>query len=348
MDPIEVGQEIVGTDEVPPGAVDDFDGGLLAGRCGSREVHHDRGIEVFVVVVHDRDVEGAVDVARRRHDHVVDVRLLQEVRDGGRVDRRVEVHQESRARGIGHTAPSHAPSGSSSSMLGMAAWFRDDAVVSAPPPGVTVLLVDDHRAITEAVASALRSEGFEASVAPSVDAASVLEAAEQLRPGVALVDLFLGEGVDGADLVEPLRERGAAVVVLSGLAADDRRGVCLRRGAAAVLDKSLPFDELVAVIRAVAAGEPAMRPAERDRLLAAAAEADAVDLRRQDLFGELTARERTVLGHLAAGRSATDIAERDGVKLSTVRSQIQSILHKLDVPSQQAAIALAHRERFEP
>ena len=57
----------------------------------------------------------------------------------------------------------------------------------------------------------------------------------------------------------------------------------------------------------------------------------------------LSARERIVLIHMMDGIGAEEIAERDYVTVSTVRTQIRSILMKLGVKSQLAAVAYAYR-----
>ena len=57
----------------------------------------------------------------------------------------------------------------------------------------------------------------------------------------------------------------------------------------------------------------------------------------------LTDRERVVLIHLMDGLSAEQIAELEFVGVCTVRSQIRSILQKLHVKSQLAAVAYAYR-----
>ena len=65
-----------------------------------------------------------------------------------------------------------------------------------------------------------------------------------------------------------------------------------------------------------------------------------IPLRRLDW---LSNRERVVLIHMMDGMSACDIAACDYVTVSTVRSQIRSILMKLGVPSQLAAVAYAYK-----
>ena len=65
-------------------------------------------------------------------------------------------------------------------------------------------------------------------------------------------------------------------------------------------------------------------------------------------FEQLTMREREVLAALVDGLSAEEIAETQYVALTTVRSQIRSVLQKLGVRSQLAAVAHANRVGWEP
>jgi DNA-binding CsgD family transcriptional regulator len=61
----------------------------------------------------------------------------------------------------------------------------------------------------------------------------------------------------------------------------------------------------------------------------------------------LTASERRVLFYLTTGRSAQDIADELVVSVTTVRSHIRSILRKLGVKSQLAAVAIANSQDFD-
>jgi DNA-binding NarL/FixJ family response regulator len=111
---------------------------------------------------------------------------------------------------------------------------------------------------------------------------------------------------------------------------------CVAQGAAVVLD----LDELQAE-------------------LSHAAEAPTVDNSWDGLVGGdripqpmealvlLTASERRVLFFLTTGRSAQDIADDLVVSVTTVRSHIRSILRKLGVRSQLAAVAIANSQDFE-
>jgi DNA-binding NarL/FixJ family response regulator len=65
----------------------------------------------------------------------------------------------------------------------------------------------------------------------------------------------------------------------------------------------------------------------------------------EDRLERLTRREREVLAELAQGHRAQAVADRSVVSLATVRTQIRSVLTKLEVGSQLEAVALYRRAR---
>ena len=229
---------------------------------------------------------------------------------------------------------------------------RGRAPRSTGPP--TVLVVDDHELVRAALVTALRAEGIPAYACTSTTVRGILEEARAHPPGIALLDLDLGHGPDGApvygvEAVAPLRANGWAVVVVtaSGGARQGCTAAAVAAGAIGQVPKSASFDALVeAVLRAVA-GAPLLSERERrewierDRCERAAAG------RRTRLLSRLTGREWAILEQLADGHRAVDIAETSVVSVATVRSQIRSILAKLEVTSQleAAAILRAHQSR---
>jgi DNA-binding NarL/FixJ family response regulator len=172
--------------------------------------------------------------------------------------------------------------------------------------------------------------------------AALLSAVTRLRPRIVLLDLDLGHLGDGVRLIAPIARTGAHVVVVTASAERGRWGECLRYGARKVLTKSRPLNEILATIRRLNQGLPVMDPHERDELLQAwhqeRQEHHELRLRLQ----RLTAREREVLGHLMEGHTVRDIARLSVVSEATVRTQVKSILAKLEVTSQLAAVGLAN------
>lgn len=170
-----------------------------------------------------------------------------------------------------------------------------------------VLVVEDHSLLAQSLVVALNIVGLEhTEVVEELSPSGVLAHAARFRPDVVLLDLHLGPGFSGLQLVEPLAKRGARVLVMT---ADQDRTALARA-------------ELLASLH------------EED--------SDQTATTTQRL-STLTRREGEVLNGLLLGHNADQIANEQVVSLATVRSHIQSILRKLGVNSQLAAVVLAQR-----
>ena len=203
-----------------------------------------------------------------------------------------------------------------------------------------LLLVEDHPLLADSLRHCLMAEGYDVEVAPVGSRAEVLGAASRLLPDVVLLDVDLGEPIgDGATLVGPLTVLGAIVVVVSGTTEPSRVAACVEQGAAGFVPKSRPLDELVIAVADAIADRPLLSDEERSRLRGELQTAR----RRQAALERLTRREAAVLAGMMEGKSVVSIARDAFVSEGTVRSQIRSILTKLDVNSQLAAVAVARR-----
>jgi DNA-binding NarL/FixJ family response regulator len=221
---------------------------------------------------------------------------------------------------------------------------RAERTVSA-----SVLIVEDHALLADGLARSLQRSGMVAEVADGSSCSSIVEAAHRLRPDVVLLDLVLGDDVGlSVPMIPELRATGAQVLMLTGATDPVLLGSCIEAGASGLVSKSEGFDEVLDKLMRAVRREPTLSPAERDRMLGTLRDRRAEERARTLPFERLTGRERVVLGALMDGASAEEIAKASFVSLATVRSQIRSILEKLGVHSQVAAVALAHRARWEP
>ncbi len=211
-----------------------------------------------------------------------------------------------------------------------------------------VVVIDDHELFSTALTMALRGQGLDADTVPVADLAELLN-----RPpaaaGVVVLDLDLGrdeQGIyrHGADLVGRLRERNWSVLVVSGSVDQPGVAAAIAGGAIGSVPKSSSFEVLLRTIITAALGEPVMSEAEHR---------DWVDQHRRYLAREralsrrlarLSRREREVLELLTEGQRAAAIADRLVVSMPTVRTQIRSILTKLEVSSQLEAVALLRQQ----
>ena len=112
------------------------------------------------------------------------------------------------------------------------------------------LIVEDDAAIREAVALALRDEGYE--VRAEADGSAALESAERFRPDVAIIDIRLPPGPDGFDVARSLREgRDVPVMFLTAADALDDRLTGFAVGADDYIVKPFSMAEFLARLRAV-------------------------------------------------------------------------------------------------
>jgi DNA-binding NarL/FixJ family response regulator len=210
------------------------------------------------------------------------------------------------------------------------------------PNGATVVVVDDHSLVAGALAMALRGRGIGAT-AVEPGAISGLVAAPAPAGGLILLDLDLGSGLDGAELVPRLRRAGWRVLVVTGSRDEARIATAVASGALGWVSKSAPFDELVDAAARAATGHSLLTDGERARLQALATSSVAATQASRDRWERLTPRERQIVDRIVLGRRPRVIAEEFVVSVATVRTHIRSILAKLEVGSQLEVAALARQ-----
>lgn len=209
-------------------------------------------------------------------------------------------------------------------------------------PGLCVLILDVHRMVSTALRTALQSAGLDAHELAVSDHHRILADAAHHPAAVVLVELALGAdpGGETIELIAALTRQGHRVWVVGEHL--NTAAAAIAAGAIGVVSKSVPLASLLATLAVAAAGRPVMTCADRDRWLARHhldCEHAAQRARRLD---RLTPREHQVLALMASGHRAAWIAEHFVVALPTVRTQIRSILLKLDVGSQVEAVALIY------
>lgn len=214
-----------------------------------------------------------------------------------------------------------------------------------------VTIVEDHHLFAEVLDAALTLQGHQVRripIVPGFTRGQVLARTLRSRPRIVLLDLDLGGGLEGKHLVAPLVRASVQVVVLTGSLDEARWGDCLQHGARTVLPKTAPLNTVLRTIRLIEEGKPVLDRAERDRLIAAFHRQRNSEDAALSRFERLSRRECEILGQLMAGKPVAEIARRSYVTEATVRTQVKSILAKLEVSSQLMAVGLAHRAGWQP
>lgn len=209
---------------------------------------------------------------------------------------------------------------------------------------IRVVIVDDHQVFVDALATRLSDEPDITVVGKAMTTAAALGIVSGTDCDVVIVDLFL-QGEDGLALAHEILDRlpDVSIVVVTGADDDSRVLDAVRIGVRGWVSKVAPVTTLLSALRGVAAGETHIPADMLTGVLVQLNSQGHANASYGEAIRLLTNRELEVLSCLVEGRSRNEIGEILHVSPNTVRTHIQSILHKLNVHSALAAVAIARR-----
>ena len=207
-----------------------------------------------------------------------------------------------------------------------------------------VLVVDDHRVFADALAGRLADE-------PDLEVAATANTVEEVwavleRQEVDLVTLDLDlAGQDGLALAGEILQRRPAIgiVIVTGTSVEDRVLEAVQMGVRGWVAKSGSVDALLSALRGAAHGETRLPAEVLSRVLGTLSAHNGASTPEAEALSRLTQRELDVLRCLMEGLSRNEIGAMLHVSPNTVRTHVQSILHKLKVHSALTAVALARK-----
>jgi DNA-binding NarL/FixJ family response regulator len=216
---------------------------------------------------------------------------------------------------------------------------------STPSGVLRVVIADDHPFYRQGLAKLLTQSGVEV-VGQASNGPAAIELVERLAPDVAVVDLNM-PGMSGVEVTRRLHERMPAsrVLVVSVSAQEDDVTEAILAGASGYVLKDGPVEEVVAGIRAAAAGESLLSPRIAGTLLERIRHRDLVNHEGPET--PLTDRELQVLGMVAQGRGEHEIGEALHIGAGAVTKHISSLLMKLQVENRVQAAMRTVRHRVE-
>jgi DNA-binding NarL/FixJ family response regulator len=248
------------------------------------------------------------------------------------------------------------------------------------PPPIRVLVVDDQELVRSGFCVILDAAEGITVVGEAANGESAVSAVTATRPDVVLMDIRM-PGMDGLEATRlitrgpavtgepvaaqaPLATQGTPsadgpageehvpgspgpravpkVVMLTTFDLDDYVYEALRAGASGFLLKDSPRHDLIAAIRAAAAGDALLAPSVTRRLIEAFARRPPEVAPSPSKLASLTARERDVLLLLARGRSNAEIATALFVSEATVKTHVGNLLSKLGLRDRVQAVILAY------
>jgi len=205
-----------------------------------------------------------------------------------------------------------------------------------------ILIADDHPLFRKGMRTLLESLPDFMVVGEAATGREAVEKALILQPDVVLMDLQMPDG-GGLAATRELRKSSPNIRILVVTLFEDDESIftALRAGARGYILKDVDEEEMVRAIKAVAGGGAIFSPAIAARLMDFfAASRTSIP---QELFPELTEREREILVLISRGQSNAAIAEQLTISLKTVRNHVSNIYNKLQV-ADRAQAALRARD----
>lgn len=209
---------------------------------------------------------------------------------------------------------------------------------------IRILLADDHELVRSAVGDLLGKQPDFEVVASVADAKSALDKTIELHPDVLLLDIDM----PGLASFEAAREvhrvcPTTKIAFLSAFSHDRYIDQALAAHASAYVTKGVPPAELIAAVRAVAAGGSYFSPEIVDRLVV---ESDGVRLMDsgQTKGATLTDREVEVLRYVSRGLSKKEIATILNLSVRTIDTHVRNVMEKLSIHDRVELARYAIRE----
>jgi DNA-binding NarL/FixJ family response regulator len=231
----------------------------------------------------------------------------------------------------------------------------------AHPGPIRVLVVDDQELVRLGFCVILDAADGITVVGEAANGEAAVSQVAAHAPDVVLMDIRM-PGMDGLEATRVItggaatagsgpavpRSAGSGpavppkVVMLTTFDLDDYVYEALRAGASGFLLKDSPRHDLIAAVRAAAAGDALLAPSVTRRLIEAFARRPPEASPLPSQLASLTARERDVLLLLARGRSNAEIAAVLFVSEATVKTHVGNLLAKLGLRDRVQAVILAY------
>jgi len=209
---------------------------------------------------------------------------------------------------------------------------------------IRVLIADDQALVRAGFRALLDAEEDIEVIGEAADGAAAIRLAIEHVPDIILMDVRMPE-LDG---IEATRRIGAdpllhdvRIVILTTYETDEYVFDGLRAGASGFLVKDTSPTELLRAVRVVAAGDALLAPSVTRRLIADVV-ARAPDREPVAGLGELTPREREILGLVGSAMSNDEIADRLVISKATAKTHVSRIMGKLDARDRAQLVVVAY------
>ena len=203
---------------------------------------------------------------------------------------------------------------------------------------ITVLIVDDHELVRQGIENFLSLQPDITIVASAANAKQAIQQVAVTVPDVILMDLNLGEGMNGIEATSKIKiiSPQSKVIVLTSFHNDEYIFPAIKAGALSYLLKDIEPMELAEAIRKAAKNQAVLAPVVAKRIVE---EMQLISKEKKTNQSQLSVRELEILKLIAEGFNNQEISESLSIAIKTVRCHVSNILSKLHLRDRtQAAI----------
>ena len=212
---------------------------------------------------------------------------------------------------------------------------------------IRVVIADDHPIFRRGLRTVIESDSQLKIAGEAEDGEAVLAMVETLRPEIVVLDVAM-PNKDGFEVMRAIQEKRLPVAVIFLTMHKDERffNAALDRGAQGYVLKDSAVNDIVAAIKAVAAGQNFISSALSTFLINRRASAAALVNRKPGLQS-LTPTERRVLQLIAAKKTSREIAQELHISIRTVENHRANICDKLELRGAHALLNFALEHKSE-
>jgi DNA-binding NarL/FixJ family response regulator len=209
---------------------------------------------------------------------------------------------------------------------------------------IRILIADDHPLVRSGLRFLLEREKEFEVVAEAADGYEAIDLALLHKPEVILLDVGMPR-LSGPDSALAISQKlPSARIVMVSMHSDEAYVLrALKAGARGYLLKASPEADVLAAVRAVAAGNAWFSPSITKLLV----EEYVLEARRRgvdDSYDLLSVREKEILQLLTSGKSNREIADLLHISISTVETHRNNVFQKLSLHNLAELILYAVRK----
>jgi DNA-binding NarL/FixJ family response regulator len=210
---------------------------------------------------------------------------------------------------------------------------------------VSVLIADDHEVVRRGLRALIQEQSGWQVVAEATNGRDAVAKAHEFQPDVAILDITMPSlnGLDATKQIAKISPR-TKVLILSIHESDQLIHKVLNAGARGYILKADAGRDFAAAVKALLSNRTFFTPKVAQKVMD-------VSLGKrpkasEEVFSQITGREREVVQLLAEGKSSQEIANILGITFKTAETHRQNLMRKLNCHSVTEIVRYAIRNHI--